>query len=137
VRRELWLAHAGETALVVRDEFAALPAQAEIVHHWLGGHHLAWAFVDGWARLSENRRAVWFGTPAAKIAPASLTRHPGSRGPIAVAHQSKLDGTDGTRWWVFWCDDAGGWTPPQISVADTMLTLQTGRTGGRPLTFGP
>ena len=137
VRREIWLAREGETALVVRDEFAALPAQAEILHHWLGGHHLAWAFLDGWARLSDGRRAVWFGTSAGKIAPASLTRHPGSRGPIAVAHKSKLEGTGGTQWWVFWCDDAGGWAPPTISVADSSLTLQPGRPGSRRMTFGP
>ena len=56
---------------MVRDQFADLAANAEIVHHWLGGHHLAWAFVDGWGRLSDGQRAVWIGTPSARIEPAA------------------------------------------------------------------
>jgi hypothetical protein len=137
MQREVWLARRGATALVVRDRFGALPAGAEILHHWLGGHHLAWAFVDGWARLSDGRRAVWFGTPGAKIAPASLTRHPGSRGPIAVVHRTKLAGTGGVLWWVFWCDDAGGWTPPQLAADAATLQLTIAGQSGPAWTFGP
>jgi hypothetical protein len=125
VQRDLWLARHGTTALVIRDRFAALPPDAEILHHWLGGHHLAWAFVDGWARLSDGRRAVWIGTAVARIAPADLTRHPGSRGPIALAHRTQLAGPNGVRWWVFWCDDAGGWTPPRIEADETALRFTT------------
>jgi hypothetical protein len=130
VRRDLWLAHQGTTALVIRDRFTALPADAEILHHWLGGHHLAWAFVDGWARLSDGRRAVWIGTATAPIAPAELTRHPGSRGPIALAHRTKLAGPNGVRWWVFWCDDTGGWIPPKLEADDSALQFTAlGQTG--------
>lgn len=126
VKRDVWLVRQGATAVVVRDRFAALEANAEILHHWLGGHHFAWAFVDGWARLSDGRRALWLGTPRAKIAPASLTRHPGSRGPIAVVHPTRLTGTGGESWWVFWCDEAGGWTPPGAALDDKGLQISPG-----------
>ena len=137
VKRDVWLARQGTTALVVRDQFAALTANVEVVHHWLGGHHLAWAFVDGWARLGDGQRAVWIGTPSAKIDAASLTRHPGSRGPIALVQQSRLSGTGGGCWWVFWCDDAGGWTPPKIAVDENTLQLTLVGHSGPAWTFGP
>ncbi len=137
VIREVWLVRDGATAMVVRDRFAGLAANAEIAHHWLGGHHLAWAFVDGWARLSDGRRAVWIGTPAGPIAAAVLTRHPGSRGPIALAHQTRLAGTGGVSWWVFWCDEAGGWTPPQLTGDDAGLQIAVAGQSGAAWRFGP
>jgi hypothetical protein len=124
-------------ALVVRDTFSALPPDAEILHHWLGGHHLAWAFVDGWARLSDGRRALWIGTSAGKILPASLSRHPGSRGPIALAHRAKLSGPAGTSWWVFWCDDTAGWTPPKVALAEANASLSLTSPTGVTSSFGP
>jgi hypothetical protein len=136
VKRDVWLARQGATALVVRDQFTALTADAEILHHWLGGHHLAWAFIEGWARLSDGTRAVWIGTPSAKIAPISLTRHPGSRGPIAIAQSTKLAGTGGVRWWVFWCDAAGGWTPPKLTADDKILQITGAGPSGPSWTFG-
>jgi hypothetical protein len=137
VTRDVWLAAAGAPALVVRDLFSALPPDAEILHHWLGGHHLAWAFVDGWARLSDGRRAIWIGTSAGKILPASLSRHPGSRGPIALAHRAKLSGPAGTQWWVFWCDDTAGWTPPKITLAEPNANLSLTSPTGVTSSFGP
>jgi hypothetical protein len=122
---------------VVRDRFVALRPDTEILHHWLGGHHLAWAFVDGWARLSDGGHAVWIGSPSAKIAPASLTRHPGSRGPIALVQSTKLTAGSGVRWWVFWCDAGGGWTPPQISADDASLQITTAGQTGPAWTFAP
>ncbi len=137
VTRDVWLARTGAAAVVVRDAFDGLPAGAEIRHHWLGGHHLAWAFVDGWARLSDGRRAVWLGHAAAPLAPASLTRHPGSRGPIAIAHPTKLTGTGGASWWVLWCDESGGWIPPKLSAADGTLQLTAPGATAPAWTFTP
>lgn len=137
VTRDVWFSRAGTAAVVVRDAFAALPAGAEILHHWLGGHHLAWAFVDGWARLSDGRRAVWLGHAAAPLAPATLTRHPGSRGPIAVVNKTTLAGTGGTSWWVIWCDDAGGWAPPKLTADDRALQFSAPGATGPAWTFAP
>jgi hypothetical protein len=123
--------------LVVRDQFAALRPDTEILHHWLGGHHLAWAFVDGWARLSDGRRAVWIGSPSAPIQPAALTRHPGSRGPLALVQSTKLATGTGVRWWIFWCDEAGGWTPPKISADDPSLQITAAGQSGPAWTFTP
>ncbi|MBI5689879.1 MAG: heparinase II/III family protein, partial [Verrucomicrobia bacterium] len=135
IAREIWFAAQGPATLVVRDTFGGLPAGAEIIHHWLGGHHLAWAFVGGWARLSDGRRAVWIGHAGAPIAPASLVRHPGSRGPIALAHPTRLSGAGGTSWWVFWCDDRGGWTPPQLRLQGTSLEVASGNSAAAPVRF--
>jgi hypothetical protein len=131
VARDLWLIRAGTSAVVVRDRFGALPGGAEVLTHWLGGHHLAWAFVEGWARLSDGQRAVWIGTPTRPVAPADLTRHPGSRGPLTLAHRQTLTGDGGVRWWVLWCDDQGGWTPPALNDDGARLHV---RPPGAPAT---
>lgn len=138
VTRDVWFAR-GEaaSAVVVRDLFAALPAGAEILHHWLGGHHLAWAFIDGWARLSDGRRAVWLGQAAAPLAPGSLVRHPGSRGPIAIVHPTTLAGTGGESWWVLWCDESGAWTPPTATAKGSTLTLSAPGANRPTWTFTP
>jgi len=116
VVREVWLARAADGIVAVRDTFGGLAAGAEIATHWLGGNQLAWAFVDGWARLSDGSRAVWLGAAGGRFEPTSLTRQPGSRGPLTLTHQAKLAGADGSQWWVMWCDDAGGWVPPTLGA---------------------
>ncbi|MDO8541914.1 MAG: heparinase II/III family protein [Opitutaceae bacterium] len=135
VQREVWLARNESTAIVVRDTFGSLPADAEIGTHWLGGNHLAWAFVDGWARLSDGKRAVWVGTFGDRIEAAALIRHPGSRGPLTLAHKARLADGAGRRWWVLWCDESGGWTPPQLSADFQELTVRPPQQSGTPMRF--
>jgi hypothetical protein len=62
VEREVWLIPDGGRAVVVRDTFGALSTNTEVTTSWLAGTHLAWAFRDGWARLSNGRQALWIGT---------------------------------------------------------------------------
>lgn len=136
VRREVWLGRGAPAMVAVRDSFGSLPVNAEVALHWLGGNHLAWAFVDGWARLSDGRRALWIGTPDEQIPAAALTRQPGSRGPLTLVHTTRLEGRGGTRWWVFWCDEVAGWKPPVVTKQGTgvRVTVPAGR--GPAVTFG-
>jgi hypothetical protein len=134
VRREVWLATGEGRGVVVRDTFAGLAPATEIATHWQGGAHLAWAFVDGWARLSDGQRALWIGSPGESIVPADLTRHMGSRGPLTLKHTSQLRAGSGARWWVFWCDPAGSWAPPRTAVSGSRLEIHT--SAPAPLIFG-
>ncbi len=56
VQRNLWLARDGGP--VVRDALVALGPNPDAVTHLLGGTHLAWAFVEGWVRLSDGQRVA-------------------------------------------------------------------------------
>lgn len=114
VEREVWLAADGAT-LVVRDLLAGLEAAGPIAHHWLGGTELAWALVEGWARLSDGRRVLWIGLQGGRLEARHLTRHPGSRGPLTLAHAAPAAARREERTWVFQFDEAGAWTPPQIA----------------------
>lgn len=125
VQRDVWLAP--DAGLVVRDTLIALGPNADVGTHWLGGTHLAWAFVEGWARLSDGQRVVWIGSPGAELAPATLTRHAGSRGPLTIAHSAKLPAGAATRWWVFWCDEAGSWRPPTVTAQAAQLSVKSAR----------
>lgn len=136
VQRDVWLAQGNSKGVIVRDTFAGLAAATEVTTHWLGGTHLAWAFVDGWARLSDGEHALWVGTFAEKIAPADLTRHVGSRGPLTLTHRTQLVNGAGVRWWIFWCDSAGSWTPPKSVVDGATLRLEGPGAKGAPRTFG-
>lgn len=136
VQREIWLARGTPFAVAVRDRFEAVPENAEIVNHWLGGNHLAWSFVDGWVRLSDGQRALWLGTPGEPIPAAALTRHPGSRGPLTLTHKTRLTGAAGARWWVFWCDEAAGWKPPLLTVDDAGVRVSAPGQSGAQVTFG-
>jgi hypothetical protein len=114
VRRDIWLIPDDNPAVVVRDAFAGLPPGVEVQTHWLGGAHLAWAFPDGWARLSDGERALWIGTAPGALEPARLARHPGSRGPLTLEHVATLPEGSGTRWWMFHADPTAGWNPPLV-----------------------
>jgi hypothetical protein len=123
VLRDLWIGKTDQPFIVLRDRFKGLNQNTEIQNHWLGGMHLAWAFVSGWARLSDGANALWLGTPGDAFAPARLVRHPGSRGPLTLGHTSILAEGAGTRWWVLWGDESGGWTPPNLSVGSNELKI--------------
>lgn len=134
VQRDVWL---DGGVVVVQDRFGGLPPNAEIGTHWLGGNHFAWAFVDGWARLSDGTRAVWIGSLEEKLPPSALIRHPGSRGPLTLAGRTRLEGAAGVRSWVFWCDPAAGWTPPQAKADAGRVQVTVPGAPGGPLVFKP
>lgn len=125
VEREVWLIPDGGRAVAVRDTFGALGTNAEVTTSWQGGTHLAWAFRDGWARLSNGKQALWVGTCPGTLDAQCLDRHPGSRGPLTLVHRQTLPDGTGCRWWVFWCDAAGGWKTPSLAADGRRLKLQT------------
>ena len=109
VQREVWLINEGERAVVVRDTFASLGKDVEVSTSWQGGHHLAWAFRDGWTRLSDSRHALWMGTMPGKLEASALTRNSGTRGPLTLTHNATLPEGQGVRWWVFCFEPTAGW----------------------------
>lgn len=106
IRRDVWL-HGG--SVVVRDEIRGVPETAVIHTHWLGGSGLAWSFPDGWARLSDGKRALWLGATVGELTPQALGRHPGSRGQLTLRTTAR---GPHVRWWFFTPDPDGGWSPP-------------------------
>jgi len=114
VEREVWLT--GRHRVMVRDSFAGLTNAVEITTSWQGGTHFAWAFRQGWARLSDGTRALWAGTYPGSLEPWELHRHPGSRGPLTLTHTTKLPEGKGVRWWIFVCEPAEGWEEPVHGV---------------------
>lgn len=126
VVRTAWLArNAAATTLVVRDAFQALPPAAVIETHWLGGAQLAWSFIDGWARLSDGRHALWFGTTAGPLAAAQLDKVEGSRGPLTLGHRTSLADGNGETWWAFVCGEAADWQPPVAELDAKSFRLKT------------
>jgi len=124
VQREVWLINDGGLAVVARDTFSSLGKDVEVSTSWQGGRHLAWAFRDGWTRLSDGRHALWLGTAPGTLEASALTRHPGSRGPLTLTHSATLPEGQGVRWWVFWCDPRAGWKPPSVEVREGALKVE-------------
>jgi hypothetical protein len=123
VRRDLWLSNHGRRGLVVCDTLKGLAKGVEVSHGWQGGHHFAWAFRQGWARLSDGERALWIGTSPDGIAPGELKRHPGTRGPLTLVHSAVLPEGEGVRWWVFVCDPDAGSTAPSLKQAQAAMQV--------------
>jgi len=123
IRRDLWIGKDAGPLVVLRDRFEGLEHDSKIDFHWLGGAQLAWAFVSGWARLSDGQHALWLGTPGDSLAPSLLGRHPGSRGPLSLGHTTLLSAGHGERWWVLWGDAAGGWIPPTTIAGPANLKV--------------
>jgi len=123
VRRDIWLIPGEAPAVVVRDSFAGLKPGVEVKTHWLGGAHLAWAFVNGWARLSDGQHALWIGAAPGTLEARKLTRHPGSRGPLTLEHNAALPEGSGVCWWVFRCETSAGWESPRLAVEGNGLKV--------------
>ncbi len=136
VRRDVWLATGEGKCIVVRDRFFSLSPGTEIRTHWLGDTNLAWSFVNGWVRLSNGSSSVWFGTIPDSLDPATLNRHPGSRGPLTLTHTSNLEKGAGVRWWVFWCDPDGNWLPPTIRPDGERMRISYQAHPGAGRSFG-
>ena len=124
VERDVWLIQDGGLAVVARDTLGGLGKDTEVSTSWLGGDHFAWAFLEGWARLTDGEHALWVGTFPGKLEAAALTRHPGSRGPLTLTQTATLPEGQGTRWWVFCCEPKADWAPPSIEVREGALKIQ-------------
>jgi hypothetical protein len=136
VFRDVWLAPGEGKAVVVCDRFSSLLPGAEIRNHWLGDTNLAWSFLKGWVRLCDGSRAVWLGTLSDNLEPSALNRHPGSRGPLTMTHTMHLSNGNGVRWWVLWCDEEAGWSPPNIAPDGDRLLLSHPSYPGINRSFG-
>ncbi len=112
IEREVRLLSRDGPTVLVRDRFRGLGKPVEVQTSWQSGTRLAWAFRDGWGRLSDGELALWVGVFPGKISAAGLDRHEGSRGPLTLRDRATLPGGDGDRYWVFICDPAGTWVPP-------------------------
>lgn len=124
VRRDVWLS-GRESVVLVRDEFTGFAEATEIRTSWLGGAGLAWAFVDGWARLSDGRHVLWFTSLENDLQGDQVTRHPGSRGPVHLRQVITTDGVYHQSWWVFATDAGRSWSPPRARLSDAVGSLPT------------
>lgn len=122
--RSVWLKPGPQPAVVVRDSFRGLAPTAEIGSNWLGGAHLAWAFVDGWARLSDGEHALWIGTNAGPLKAEQLEKAEGSRGPLTLGHRTTLADGNGETWWAFVCGSATDWLTPLVELNATSFRLE-------------
>lgn len=127
VVRDVWLLP--RRAVVVRDtidtERDGLPAD----YYWQAGTFLAWAFVDGWARLGDGEQAMWVGAfdgfgAQELLQPTGLFRHEGSRGALTLRHSRTLGAGGGAVWWIFAFDREAGWTPPTVSLGEGRLGIR-------------
>lgn len=98
--------------VVVTDEISGVPDGTEVTTHWLGGAGLGWAFVDGWARLSDGQRAFWIAWDSGEITAGQLGRHDGSRGPLRLRVSTHARGGALRQQWSFVTDTAATWNPP-------------------------
>ena len=138
VERDVWLIQDGGLAVVARDTLSGLGKDTEVSTSWLGGDHFAWAFIHGWARLTDGEHALWVGTFPGALEAAALTRHPGSRGPLTMTHTATLPAGHADRWWVFWCEPKAGWVPPSVEVREGVMELKAPdhqSAANRPATF--
>lgn len=112
IEREVRLLAGVAPVVLVRDRFRGVGRAAEVQTSWQGGTRLAWAFREGWGRLSDGEHALWIGVFPGNIPATGLDRHEGSRGPLTLHDRATLPDGDGDRYWVFICDPAGTWIPP-------------------------
>ena len=112
VEREIRLLPGAQRAVIVRDRLKNIGPGAEVQISWQGGTDLAWAFREGWGRLSDGEHALWVGVFPGSVSAAGLDRHEGSRGPLTFHDKATLSEGNGDRYWIFACDSAGAWAPP-------------------------
>lgn len=118
VTRTISLQEAGPCSgplVMVHDALQGFATASTIRTHWQCGTHLAWAFIDGWARLSDGKQALWIGTTPGAIEAMMMERHAGSRGPLTLIHEAPLP-EDGNRRWFFCTDPTLSWTPPTVEL---------------------
>jgi hypothetical protein len=131
VEREIRLLPRAAPVVVVRDRLRGVGDGAEVQTVWLSGSNLAWAFREGWGRLSDGERALWIGVFPGSIAAAGLDRHEGSRGPLALHEKTRFPGGSGDRYWVFAGDSADAWAPPSEKFRSIIQSWEKGVVGRR------
>ncbi len=119
VVREVCLLPNAGPAVIVRDRIDHLQRPAKVQTCWHGGTNLAWAFRQGWMRLSDGQRALWIGVYPGGLSAADLDRHEGSWGPLTFKHCAALPEAGGERCWLFVCEEQATWAP----LADKWLSL--------------
>jgi hypothetical protein len=129
VEREVRLLPGAAPVVVVRDRLRGVGDGAEVQTAWLGGTHLAWAFREGWGRLSDGERALWIGVFPGSISAASLDRHEGSRGPLTLHDKTTFPEGNGDRYWIFACDPACGWALPSAKFRSIIQSWEKGVAG--------
>jgi hypothetical protein len=107
--------------VVVADELWGLAAGTEIRYAWHFGTHLAWAFQEGWARLSDGERTLWVTSLGASLSPHQLLRHAGSRGPLTLSHHYLISQSPQTFWWLFHFEPTITWAPPAVDLAQILV----------------
>lgn len=123
--RDLVMIDRPTRTVIVRDVLRGFAPQTSVSTHWQGGAFLAWAFPDGWARLSDGENILWVGTYPIQSKPSDLVRHPGSRGELTLTHTDLLKDGSGESWYVFVCGRAGDWEPPSISLHPSKMEIRT------------
>lgn len=114
VRRDVWLIPGENPIVAVCDSFSLPAEEMPVSYSWQGGTHLAWAFKEGWGRLSNAECALWIGTSSGPLQPSGLIRHPGSRGPLTLTHTCTINQKNPTVWWVFCFDSGKHWDIPAV-----------------------
>lgn len=117
--------------VIVADEYTGLAEGTPISNAWNFGTHFAWAFQDGWARLSDGERTLWVSCLGTALLPHQLVRHAGSRGPLTLSHQHILSQpaqqasqqSAQTVWWLFHLEPSITWTPPTVDLSQ--IRMQT------------
>lgn len=130
IGRTLWLwPGSAHKAVVVLDEIRGLAPGTELMTYWQGGAHLAWAFVAGWARLSDGQRTLWIGASDRALEPGMLERHAGSRGPLTLGVPTQVGKTSATanpqvQWWAFVLETQLSWQPPTLTATSSQIQIQ-------------
>jgi hypothetical protein len=128
VLRHIWLSPATELLspfAVVADELHGFDTGTEVATSWHFGTHLAWAFQDGWARLSDGLHTLWVTTTSASLSPQQLLRHAGSRGPLTLSHRQALSQSPQTFGWIFCFKPALTWSPPSVDLTPLPLSVES------------
>lgn len=107
----LWPSEVGGR-ITVRDTFLGFEPGTQVSYHWLGGAYFAWAFRDGWARLSDGERSLWIQFSGGPISARWLQRLPGSRGPLTLIVPTILESSPAELEWWFHLVPQAEWTPP-------------------------
>lgn len=112
IHREVIFINQEYRGVIIRDKVSSA-IDLTLNYSWQGGTHLAWSFVDGFARLSDGTNCLWISNSSKAINPLQLERHIGSRGPLTLKTVDKIfPGTTEFSWY-FLFDKTFGWNTPQ------------------------
>ncbi len=119
VTRAVWLIKDKNKTVLVQDKITSTE-DLKIDYYWQGGTHLAWAFKNNQARLSDGEHALWISTSAGPIRPEQVEKHTGSRGPLTLRHSCQTQNHQGIFNWIFYFDEYINWEPPDSNIKKLM-----------------